>query len=359
MEKHSINMEEHSINIFVKSDKYILGRIKYINLIDKLSKPDCQRSIDYVHVNDLYKYQIEHYEKFKEFFFPKCVVIGKLNNKYYLIDGQHRLNCIKRLSNKFTDIEISVNISLLFLDNETELDNKYIAINKNTPVPLPKNISDWKLFTKYIDSYLSNNYSKYFKKSNNPRVPNLNKNKLLEYIIENDISKKCKNNYKLFITELENLNTFYMETFDTSVVPYFKKNVRKYYLKSLEIQNEKPLLVSIYKNFEWIKKIIYKIETGINYENMLHINTSFRIKIKKKLRRNVWKKRFEDSLIGNCYVCVNKLDYDEMICGHIKSVFYNGKTNIDNLEPICQTCNIDMGIKNLNDYKTEFENESK
>ena len=46
MEKHSINMEEHSINIFVKSDKYILGRIKYINLIDKLSKPDCQRSID-------------------------------------------------------------------------------------------------------------------------------------------------------------------------------------------------------------------------------------------------------------------------------------------------------------------------
>lgn len=352
-------MESFHLNIFSKSKKNIFGRIKYSDLIGYISKPDCQRSIDFSHVNDLYKYQIEHFEKYNEFFFPKCIVLGKLKDKYYIIDGQHRMNCIKRLSNKYSNINISINVSLLYLESENELDNKYIAINKNTPVPLPKNISNWKLFTKHIESYFSKNYYKYFKNSNNPRIPNFNKNKLLEYLIEYDISKKCNNNFKLFIGELENLNTFYLETFDSSIVPYFKKNVRKYYIKSLDIQKEKPLILTIYKNFEWVEKIIFKIKTGINYENMLHINTTYRPKIKKKLRRKVWEKRFKDSLVGNCYVCVNKLDYDEMVCGHIKSLFYNGKTNIDNLEPICQTCNIDMGIKNLNEYRNEFENESK
>ena len=46
-----------------------------------------------------------------------------------------------------------------------------------------------------------------------------------------------------------------------------------------------------------------------------------------------------------------------MQCGHIKSVFYGGRTNIDNLEPICTKCNLDMGIKNLMDYKKELDQE--
>ena len=66
---------------------------------------------------------------------------------------------------------------------------------------------------------------------------------------------------------------------------------------------------------------------------------------------------FEDSLKGNCIVCVNEIDYDNFHCGHIKSVFYGGETTLSNLEPICASCNLNMGTQDLNVYKKELGRE--
>ena len=90
---------------------------------------------------------------------------------------------------------------------------------------------------------------------------------------------------------------------------------------------------------------------------MVHVDSHYRERIKKKLKRAVWSKHFDNSLIGNCYVCVDSLNYDEFECGHIQSVFYGGKTNLLNLEPICKTCNRDVGIQNLEEYKKQLESE--
>ena len=90
---------------------------------------------------------------------------------------------------------------------------------------------------------------------------------------------------------MENLNRFYLETFDSSIVPNFKKNVRKYYINSKNIQINNPFILSIYKNFEWIDKIVYKINTGIEYEKMKHVHNNYRPRIKNPLRRLVWKRR--------------------------------------------------------------------
>ena len=89
---------------------------------------------------------------------------------------------------------------------------------------------------------------------------------------------------------------------------------------------------------------------------MEHIQIGTRVKIKKVLRRNVWKKQNETSLVGKCYVCDKIIDYDSFQCGHIKAVFYGGKNSIDNLESICQTCNLDMGVQNLEEYKLYYIN---
>jgi len=64
-------------------------------------KPACQRSIDSDQINKIYEYQIRHFEKYNEFFFVNPIIIGCIKNedKYYIIDGQHRISCIRRLSN--------------------------------------------------------------------------------------------------------------------------------------------------------------------------------------------------------------------------------------------------------------------
>ena len=43
--------------------------------------------------------------------------------------------------------------------------------------------------------------------------------------------------------------------------------------------------------------------------------------------------------------------------GHVLAKRYGGLYTIDNLRPICSTCNIRMGTENLNDYKDRLVKE--
>ena len=341
--------------LLYKTNKQHLFLINSSNICsDKLSKPDCQRLLCNDQVNKIYNYQIDHYEKYGEFFFTNPITIGILNEKYYIIDGQHRLKCIEMLNYK---CQFDVLINVLQIDSEDELDKKYIAINQNIPVPLPENIEDWKLFGRHVEEYISNNYSVYFSNSEKPNSPNFNKQKFIEYINENKIADKVNNNFVTFNKEIENLNEYYKNTYSVSILKNFNRNIIKQIEKSKAKQPHNPLLLSLYKNFEWVDRIVYKLTENVSYENMEHLPKDYRVKIKPKLKREVWGKYFEDSLKGNCIVCVNEIDYDNFHCGHIKSVFYGGETTLSNLEPICASCNLNMGTQDLNVYKKELGRE--
>ena len=243
---------------------------------------------------------------------------------------------------------------MLILDSEKELDEKYKAINQNKPVPLPENMEDWKLFGRYVEEYLSNNFSKYFSNTDKPFAPNFNKEKLMKYINDQKIAEQVDNNYQKFISEIEELNNYYKQTYTQSMMPHFSNNITKQIIKSKNKQEHNPLFLSVYKNFEWVDRIVYKINNNIDYPNMTHVSSENRVKIKKNLRKAVWSKHFETSMIGNCVVCVDEITYDNFQCGHIKSVFYGGETTLSNLEPICGSCNNDMGIMDLYKYKEQL-----
>ena len=102
---------------------------------------------------------------------------------------------------------------------------------------------------------------------------------------------------------------------------------------------------------------MYKIKNNVEYDSMEHISIDTRIKIKTKLKREVWTKSFSNSMIGSCNICREEIDYDNFHCGHIESVFYGGETNKSNLLAICSKCNLNMGIKNLDEYKKELHKE--
>jgi hypothetical protein len=78
-----------------------------------------------------------------------------LNNEEYIIDGQHRVECIEKLYNeqKYSDF----NLPLITIDvkDKKEMEEKYVAINKNKPVQLFSNIETWKLFYKEIEIYIT------------------------------------------------------------------------------------------------------------------------------------------------------------------------------------------------------------
>ena len=203
--KSSVKIEE---NINPLNDSIVDKKSTYFlinnNKLIEFKTPDCQRAILDEQVNEMLDYQLKHYKKYNEFFFPNPIIIAKLKDHLYILDGQHRIACINQLSQLEYNFDIPV--TLLNIFDERELDDKYIAINKNRPVPLPSNITDWKQFGRYIDQYFQNNFSVYFSNSDKPNAPNFNKELLMKYINDNKIAAQIECNYQLFIKELLKLN---------------------------------------------------------------------------------------------------------------------------------------------------------
>jgi hypothetical protein len=346
-------MNEQSIFI-LETPKQTTFKTTY-NYVKNLNicMPDCQRYVDNIHVNSVLQFQLDHFKQYGYFFFTNTIILAELDNTYYIIDGQHRLKCLELLEN-LGHKDIPIILVICRVSSIKELDDKYIAINKNKPVPLPIIITDWKKFGKHVEIYFYMNYQKYFSDSTRPNTPNFNIQLLIKYINENNIAIKIKYDYEKFIDEIEALNLYYLQTYDTTLIKYHSKNICTKISIATAKQPHKSLILGIFKHFEWVDRIVYKITTATPYENMEHMPVDYRVKIKTKLRREVWNKRFNKYITGECYVCSESIDYDNFQCGHITSVFYGGKSVLNNLEPICGKCNINMGIHDLNVYKSEL-----
>ena len=344
-----------SITFFeTKSQKFSMDFFSdIVNL--NLCKPDCQRGIDDEQINEIIEFQKKYWEKNEEFFFPTPIIFGNLDGKLYIIDGQHRFTAIKHLLDLYKK-NFKIPVVTLIFDTKEELEKHYIIINKNRPVPLPKNINDWTNFGRFVEDYIILNFRDFFSKSENPRVPNFNKDNLIKYINRNKISQQINNDYEAFVRCLRGLNDYYLQTYSITLKKYFRVDIHKIIQKSRLKNSKNPFILSIYKNFEWVDTVVFIINSGKNFKDIEHIPRDYRIKIKAKLKLEVWKKYFT-KIEGQCFVCNNNIDYNNFHCGHIVSVNKGGPTCLSNLEPICSCCNINMGIKNLNDYKKELEDE--
>jgi hypothetical protein len=78
-------------------------------------------------------------------------------------------------------------------------------------------------------------------------------------------------------------------------------------------------------------------------------------KIPASVKNTLWSKNFDKSIQGNCQCCktevISKNNFD---CGHIISEKNGGKVHLDNLKPICRSCNSSMGTTNMNDFMTKY-----
>ena len=63
------------------------------------------------------------------------------------------------------------------------------------------------------------------------------------------------------------------------------------------------------------------------------------------MKRQVWAKH-----IGEDIGKLTEITQLTFVCGHIISEFKGGDIIIDNLLPICYSCNASMGTQNLNEY---------
>lgn len=84
--------------------------------------------------------------------------------------------------------------------------------------------------------------------------------------------------------------------------------------------------------------------------------------IPKTLKRAVWDTHIgAEKGMAPCMCCERTMIQQiQFHCGHVIAEAEGGKTNVENLRPICAQCNLSMGKRNLYEFKAKyFEDSSK
>lgn len=77
--------------------------------------------------------------------------------------------------------------------------------------------------------------------------------------------------------------------------------------------------------------------------------------IPAQIRFECWTRENGKSLEGKCWCCDAALRFIEFEAGHLVSVALGGQNLLDNLRPVCRTCNNNCRTKNMIDYKKELK----
>ena len=285
---------------------------------------------------------IIEYKKNPQYFnFKNRVVIGDLNDTWYIIDGQHRIDMCKELFNQ------GYNNYIIFcwyiFTNEKDMRELFISINKDSTKNkfyVESNTFDQikiSEFTKLLQLY----YKNYFSKKKTEQGKRKTCEELRDQLISIDF---FNNNY----TALELLNNLYNKNIQFYELNRYKTNILYnediFYKDELDCINDRVIMSLKKNNFiEWLKD-----EKNLPF----HHYKKQKSKISKSLKNACWIKEYKNNLTGICPIsfCKNTISKDKFQAGHIISEYNCGKTNIDNLKPICSSCNLSMGSNNWIDY---------
>ena len=310
--------------------------------IDWLTKnvyfPKFQRQIDQDRVSEI----VNELSKRKE---PTGIIIlGKDKTKYNIIDGQHRFEAYKRLNISPIIVQID------YVDNEDQIQQRFANINKLVPIdsyvltarqypqrpPRAVRALRFKEMLDKLFKYISETYREYKSAVSDTnmyafRFPNINLKALTDHIgcipskipfVEESNTENIIENFLLFNEECKS------ELSESDIIQCEKKKVK----------NGKYLYIS--KSLRQVMKDSLKEDDDR--------------KITEDLRKAVWSKRNGEYVSGKCYSCSKSITFGKFECGHIIAWSQGGKTELNNLEPICKQCNVKSQDKNLLEYKSSL-----
>jgi hypothetical protein len=330
-----------------KKNNYINGQENIISfkqiklLIDDeiFIKPPFQNDLD---ENKLIEMISSYLENPSYLIYKNKIIVAVVNDKLYLLDGQHRLNMAYRLYT-YHNIDDQLYICYFFVNTDNDMKKLFFEINKDSY----KNhhyitLDDFKLnlydlaklyFEKNCKSFFSN------KKNTNNHVYSITE--FLQKIIENKYINKF-NNLDDLIYDLENKNNIFYKLI--SYRDYIIENTNNFYVDEIECINN--IFIISLKNNNFID---YICDNNITPDHKFKYKKQ---KISPKLRIEVWRKEFGICDEGKCPICTNNINIGKngFHCSHIQSEINGGSTELNNLRPLCEHCNLKMGKKNWNNY---------
>ena len=319
-------------------------------LIEFYKIPDFQRVIIEEHSDLIYNGIKEQYLKTSDIFLVGSISIGVKTQgdgkqqDLIVFDGQHRLSAIQRLFKEYPIGNIKIRVDIYRVVDEEQIHMLYNMINQNRQVKIYRSI-DTAVNSRNVEKWFRINFSEHWKDSDKPILLNINGKTLLKRLEVSGMLNMPAND---LIIEMTKLNDYY-KTFDD----------KKWNDCGISLDNKKKEILvrtnfylGLYKRYEWIDKLF---KDYINLDHSIIELIHKKDKIPKKRRDEVWNKRFNNLQSGKCFTCNDDINYQKGFhCGHIKSRHNGGSVNVDNLEIVCSTCNLNMSTMNMMDYKQLF-----
>lgn len=336
-----------------------LKTLSYI--LSNFQIPKLQRNLDEEHVASMIKDQEEEYKKHGCFSMLQSMTVASLkhggNTSLFLLDGQHRVKAYSILKEKYPIYDIIIPVVEYSLDSQQELNEYYNRINKNMPIHPFETESAWADCGKLYLEHFEKKFGSYLKKSDKCHSPHISINKLKSGLHGRGITNKLNLLNK-------SVQDFWEKTLEVN--EYIKKYrnchmlnaVMKKHINDCEEKAKKNkcdiCYLGVWKNLEWLDIALECLKQDKNVEKVKidFENVEKRPFIPFTLREQVWKKYSANiSDHGKCYTCNKDINFTDMECGHIKAHALGGAAILENLMPVCRTCNRDMGIMDLNEYK--------
>lgn len=342
------------------SDKYCgIKKIDTSHIIDYINKgiiiiPKFQRELDEEKITGIETEFIDRHKNEENYLIKHGYTLSlcKIGNKkeLYLIDGQHRMEAMKRINEQGYNPDIIVRIQLC---NDIEkMKTDFKLLNSNSKIPILYKcfendfIQELLLDIKHkIKTDYGNSFNK--SKSHNSTSNRLHLDNFMELF---DISriKNTKKTKSLLYQELMDINDEIAYTFEN-----YDETQKRFYLTTIDkkIIDTSGFYLSL-KNIDWIERIY-----NHNYDIQYNPITYKKSKIPKSLSKNIYDRDIGSrEYVGKCFVCHNEITRDSGHIGHIVPEYLGGETNIENLKAICAGCNLSMGTQNLLEYKQKYFN---
>jgi hypothetical protein len=325
-------------NLYNNGQENILSFKQIKNIIDDhvLLKPPYQTDLDEDKVNEMINSYIDNPSYL---IFKNKIIIAIINNeKLYLLDGQHRLQMAYKLYSEYNKDDV-LYFCYFYINNDDEMKKLFYEINKDSY----KNyhyitLNDFKSnLYDLTKSYLEENCKKFFSQKKNINKNIYSVTEFLSKLLEIKYFDKF-HNFNELINDLNNKNNKFYKLI--SYRDYFIEDKTFFYVDEHESINQQNIMSLKNNNF-----INFLLDDTIIPDHKLKNKKQ---KIPPKLRIEVWRKEFNLNDDGKCPLCINIINIGKngFHCAHIISEKNGGKTELNNLRPLCETCNLKMSSNN-------------
>ena len=320
-------------------------------LLDNMSLPPFQRCKNEHHANEMYENVKLYYETHRDVVFTGSISVGSYpeKNQYIVFDGQHRLHVLAKLRTTFPEIQmLTIRVDRYLINTEEEMYKLYNIINQNVPVQLFRGLMA-SCAAPAVEKWFTDKFGTYCKDSDKPTMLNINVKQTLKRMETFGLFQRMKATD--LIESIQRLNTFYgsrtAEEWTRWGITIDEKR-RQQLAKTTT-----PFYLGLFRHYEWVLRL--EADPMAIEHCSSTVLAKKRDALPKKIKMEVWNKRYANQMTGQCYCCEEELTYQKGYhCGHIVSVHDGGLNEIDNLEVVCSTCNEDMGTMHMEMYKTLF-----